>query len=247
VFSPTEKAEKAIYDQLMKIVEAAFDGIEIPEEEVRKIVDEILSQQATDGANAGAKAISGMAFGDDVTNAIKTQLENDGYHLSDDFNKKMDARTSYLINKLADESKSIAQSTLLRGEEEGLSANQIRQNLQSAMPRYRAELIARNETVNAFRAGRLENDQYLQNTYGLKLGMTWRCTHDSKTCPICEAMDGKTVAISQSFPTIDVEVENKDGRTKTLSWSHDIWNDECHLTNAHPNCRCYFDEVVLDE
>ena len=260
VFSETETAEKAIYDQLMRIVESAFAGTDIPQEEVRKIIDEILGQEATTGANTGAKAISALEFGDDVTNAIKTQLENGGYHLPDDFYAKMDRRSDLLIEQLADESKAIATDVLKNAEAEGLTANEIEQRLSDAMPRYRAELIARNETVNAFRAGRLENDQYLAETYGLKMGAVWHCTKDGKTCPVCEEMDGKIktcpvceemdgkmVPLGQPFPTVDVEVELKDGSTKTMTWTHDVWNDDGRLTNAHPNCRCYFDEVVLDD
>lgn len=240
VFTEEETAEKKIYDQLMKIVVAATDGLDIPEEEVRKVVDELLMGSAENGANTGAKVISGLAFGKEATEEIKTVLENDGYHLSEEFENRLDARTSELIDGLADEAKQIARATLLSGEEEGLSASEIKTRLAEGMPRYRAELIARNETVNAFRSGRLENDKYLQEKYDLKIGVVWRCTHDHKTCPVCEAMDGKMVALGEAFPTVEVE---QDG--KMLTWTHDKWNDEGQSPNAHCNCRCYFDEVVL--
>lgn len=247
VFSETETAEKAIYDQLMRIVGAAFDGSGLPQEEVRKIIDEILGNEADAGANTGAKAISALEFGDDVTEAIQKQLENDGYHLSDEFYEKLDARTDELINSLADESKAIARSVLQNAEVENLTASQISTMLSEAMPRARAELIARNETVNAFRAGRLENDEFLQKTYGLKMGAVWHCTQDSKTCPVCAEMDGKMVPLGEAFPEIEVEVPLKDGQSRIMAWTHDSWNDHGRLTNAHPNCRCYFDEVILDD
>lgn len=247
VFSEGKTAEKAIYNQLIKIIEAAFDGVELPQEEVRKIIDEILGKEAVAGANAGAEAISALAFGDEVTEAIKTQLENDGYHLSNEFYEKMDARTDQLIESLADESRTIAKEVLRSAEGQNLTANQIKNKLSEAMPMARAELIARNETVNAFRAGRLENDRFLQEKYGLRMGAVWHCTHDGKTCPVCAAMDGRKVALGEAFPEVEVEVELKDGETKMMTWTHDQWNDDGRLTNAHPNCRCYFDEVVLDD
>ena len=179
--------------------------------------------------------------------AIQNQLENDGYHLSDEFYEKLDARTDELINSLADESKAIARSVLQNAEVENLTTSQIATRLSEAMPRARAELIARNETVNAFRAGRLENDQYLSETYGLKMGVVWHCTQDSKTCPVCAEMDGKMVPLGEAFPEIEVEVPLKDGQSRMMTWTHNSWNDHGRLTNAHPNCRCYFDEVILDD
>lgn len=240
VFTEEETIEKKIYDQLMKIVESATEGLDIPEEEVRKVVDELLMGSATDGANQGAKVISGLAFGKEATDEIKEVLENDGYHLSEDFENRLDARTAELIDGLSNEAKDVARATFTAAQEEGLSASQIKTRLAEAMPRYRAELIARNETVNAFRSGRLENDKYLQEKYNLKIGVVWRCTHDHKTCPVCEEMDGKMVALGEAFPTVEVE---QDG--KMLTWNHDKWNDEGQSPNAHCNCRCYFDEVVL--
>ena len=247
VWGSDEAEAKVIYDQLMRILEAIFKGTEVPEEEVKKIISSILNGEADKGANAGAKAISGLAVGKATAEAIKTQLENDGYHLSDEFYERMDARVDTLISKMSDDARAIADATLRAGQEEGLSAAQIANRLDEAMPRFRAELIARNETVNAFRSGRLENDRFLQDEYGLKLGKVWRCVKgqaDSEpACPVCQKMDGELTALDSPFPTAEVETE--DG--KVLSWDHSVWNEDGETPNAHVGCRCYFDEVVLDD
>lgn len=247
VWKEGEEAEKAIYDELMRIITAIFKDADVPEEEVKQAVETILRKQADNGANAGARFISGLALDDKTVKNIKNQLENDGYHLSDEFYARMDARVDELISQMTEDAKTIAEATLKQGAEEGLTAIEIADRLEEAMPRFRAELIARNETVNAFRSGRLENDRYLEKEYDLKLGVIWRTvkgqSDSAPPCPVCSKMDGEIVALGTSFPTASVELE--DG--KVLSWDHNIWNEDGRIPNAHVNCRCYFDEVVLDD
>ena len=122
---------------------------------------------------------------------------------------------------------------------EGLSASQIKQRLAEVLPRSRAELIARNETVYAIKSGRIEQDQSLAQKYGLQLKLVWRTSHDNKVCPVCAAMDGKTTTLGDAFQDT---VETEDG--EVVSWDHSTWNDGGRIPDAHPNCRCYFDEVL---
>jgi len=245
VWKDGEETEKAIYDELMRIITAIFKDTDVPEEEVKQKVDEILHVQADNGAYTGAVFITGLALDDNVVEEIETQLENDGYHLSDEFYDRMDARVDELVSRMSDDAKMIADMTLRQGEEEGLTSAEIADRLEEVMPRYRAEIIARNETVNAFRSGRLENDKYLSDRYDLKLGVVWHTVKgqgdSTPPCPICEKMDGEIVALGTPFPTASVELE--DG--KVLSWDHSIWNEGGRIPNAHVNCRCYFDEVIL--
>lgn len=245
VWGEGEEAEKAIYEQLLRILEAVFSNSDIPEEEAKKVISAILKQQADNGANTGARVIAGLA-NDKDSSEIRKQLENDGYHLSEDFYSRLDARLDELISRMEDDARALAEDTLSAARKEGLTSEQIANRLDEVLPRTRAELIARNETVNAFRSGRLENDKFLEEEYGLKLGVVWRTVKgqadSAPACPVCQAMDGEIVALGASFPTTSVELN--DGRV--LSWTHDIWNEDGRIPNAHVNCRCYFDEVVLN-
>jgi hypothetical protein len=51
-------------------------------------------------------------------------------------------------------------------------------------------------------------------------------------------MDGEVTDLGQAF--VDAK-ETEDGEVR---WEHSFWNDRGQVPNAHPNCRCYFDEIV---
>ena len=134
-------------------------------------------------------------------------------------------------------------SVLASAAEEGWSAGQIKKELNKILPRDRAELIARNETVYALKAGRIETEKYLEDNYGVKLGIEWKIS-DNGACDVCKAMDGKIVAVGKAFPEDAVYI-NEDGEQIQVKCDHTSWNDYGETPNAHPNCRCYFNEVVL--
>lgn len=235
VWGVDEKDEKLIYDQLMKIAEAIAEQNDLPVEEVERIIDEILMGQAEGGANAGARAISGQIAGSEVGKEIVTQLKGDGYHLSDEFEEAIQKRTSTLVQKFAEDTQAKV-SEVLNAD---LGASEIKQKLAEVMPRGRAQVIARNETVHAFRAGRLANDEYLAQRYDLKIRKVWRTSRDGDVCPVCAAMEGTTVELRDAFPDV---AESKDG---TVAWEHTMWNNNGEIPEAHVNCRCYFDEEIL--
>lgn len=239
-FGQAETMEKAIYDQLMGIAQAIAESNDIPLEDVIAALVTILTDSANDGANAGGKRLSEITTGQ-VEDEIKSTLENDGFHVSEEFTKKLEDRTKNLVDRFAADTRVIVRETIANGAAEGLSASQIKTRLSQAIPRYRAEQIARNETVHAFRAGRLATDDYISNKYGLKIEKVWRTAHDHKVCPVCAAMDGKVVGLRDAFPNT---VETDDG---ALGWEHTEWNNNGEVPCAHVNCRCSFDEVIVDE
>lgn len=243
-FTEAEKTEKLIYDQLNLIIEnaineAAGDGNTLTEEDKEEIRQSILSQlveQADAGANFGAGEIVGQVLGT-TKEGIQSTLKNGGYHVSDEFQKRLEKRVETLVSRLGEKAKEVASTVLLANP--ALSASQIRTQLADAMPAARAETIARNETVYAFRAGHLENDKYLGKKYGLKLKKIWRIS-DNGACDICKAMDGKEVSIDKAFPD---SVSSEDGFQYT--WEHSSWNDDGEIPSAHVNCRCHYETVVV--
>lgn len=246
VFKDDEETEKKIYDQLTRVLnsavnEALGEGVTLSENDLNKlkiaILDELI-KQADDGANTGAEEIVGQVLGD-TAKEINEMLENDGYHVSEDFQKRLECRTDELVKRLSEQAKETALDVL--NSSAALSASQIKQRLRDIMPAARAETIARNETVYAFRAGHLENDKYLSQKYGLKLRKVWRISGDD-ACEICKAMDGQTVSLDEIFPD---SVESADGFQ--YSWEHSSWNDNGEIPSAHVNCRCHYEtEVVRD-
>lgn len=247
-FSEEEQGEQEVYDSLMTLVDDAVADLTEEEEDklskeekdrLRAAIIAILITQANQGAKDGVGQVILQVTGE-VRQSLSMGLQNNSYEMSDQFVTKVEARTDKLIAGLTDEARVKVSEALKLNREEGRTAQQIAKALKEALPKYRAEMIARNETVYALRAGHLEADKKIADEYNLKLRKTWKARPGA--CDICAAMDGQTVNLSDAFPD---SVEGKDGTTQ--AWEHTSWNDNGELTNAHVNCRCYFHtEVVHD-
>ena len=123
------------------------------------------------------------------------------------------------------------------------------------MPTAKAELIARNETMYAIRSGRLEQDEDIAERYSLQVQLVWRTSGDDKVCPVCAGMEGQTVKLGDAFDDSFIAGERlskkqlkryKIEADKVLSWVQDSWNDSGRITSPHCNCRCYWDEELVD-
>lgn len=231
--------EKAVYDLLIELGEALMDQGE-KSVDLDKVIAEmtaILEEDAKNGAIEGAKALEMLADKDIAGEILKT-ISNGEVYISEALSERLATRANSLVKGYADVVQEKMNEVLL--SEETLSASEIASRLSDVMPRSRAELIARNETVYAIKSGRLEQDEKLAEKYGLQVKLVWRTSHDSKVCPICAAMDGQTVDLGKAFSDV---VKTEDG--EVLAWEHNSWNDSGKIPDAHVNCRCYFDEELV--
>lgn len=232
--------EKKLYDLLIELAGSLMDQTKPLEsvniDEVITKMIQILEEDALQGELEGAEALKLLAK-EDVANEIVKTISGGEIYVSDALKERIKTRATQLTNGYADYTKQIVEDTLMNTE--GMTANEIQQKLEEVMPRARAEMIARNETVYAIKSGRLEQDEELAEKYGLQVKLVWRTSHDSKVCPICAAMEGQEVDLGKAF--IDT-VETEDG---VASWEHNSWNDNGRIPDAHVNCRCYFDEVLV--
>ena len=232
---PMTTDEKKIYDILMSMAERIFkQSPNLEAEEVIDEINEILYKKArlggVDGAERIAKLLKDEAIVSELTSALKT-LE-----ISGTLRERIGDRTTELVNNFGAESQRLFEEALENSR--GHSAEEIREILESAMPAWQAERIARTETTYAFKSGRLDEDQRIADKYGLKMKLVWRTSHDDKVCDVCAAMDGETVEIGQAFDHLK---ETADG---IVAWEPSAWNDDGKIPAPHPNCRCYFDEIV---
>ena len=229
------KEEKLLYDQLIALAEKIMNQEKYSLDDVIDRMMDILADDALAGSKEGLKALALLADDDIADEMIKT-LNSGDYYVSDGLQDRIKTRATQLANGYADYTQKIVEETLAGAED--LTANEIANRLSEVMPREKAELIARNETLYAIRSGRLEQDETLAEKYGLHVRLVWRTSGDSDVCPVCAAMEGKTVELGKAFPDT---VETEDG---VLSWEHSSWNDSGRIPDAHVNCRCYFDEEL---
>lgn len=223
------KEEKKLYNLL---VELASSLVENPDNEIDmdKVVDEmidILLEDAENGEKEGAEALALLAEKDVASEILKT-ISNGEIYVSEALQERISNRAKQLANGYIDYTQQVIEETL--GSSEALTANEIKERLEEVLPRSRAELIARNETVYAIKSGRLEQDEILAEKYGLKVKLVWRTSHDSKVCPVCAAMDGQEVSLGKAFAD---SVETEDG---VVGWEHNSWNDNGRIPDAHVNC-----------
>ena len=222
--------EKAIYDLLIELGESLMEQGEksVDIDKVIVKMTEILEDDARNGAIEGAKALQMLADKDIAGEILKT-ISNGEVYISDALSERLATRANSLVKGYADVVQQKIDEVLLG--EETLSASEIASRLSDVMPRSRAELIARNETVYAIKSGRLEQDEQLAEKYGLQVKLVWRTSHDSKVCPICAAMDGQTVDLGKAFSDV---IKTEDG--EILAWEHNSWNDSGKIPDAHVNC-----------
>lgn len=232
---PMDKDELRIYNALVSMAERIFANTpNIDAEGVIAEIEEILQNRATLGAVDGAERVSKLLKDQDVVAEIKRTIEN--MQISGALKNRIQDRTKMLIDRYGQSTKEIMNEVLENSA--GMSAGEIRKALREVMPTYQAERIARTETVYAFKSGRLDEDETLNKKHDLDLKLVWRARHDPKTCDVCAAMDGEVVEVGDAFKHIK---ETEDG---TIAWTPNEWNDDGRIPQPHPNCRCYFDEIV---
>lgn len=232
--------EKAVYNLLIELGEALMDQGEksVDLDKVIAEMTKILEDDAKNGAIEGAKALEMLADKDIAGEILKT-ISNGEVYISEALSERLATRANSLVKGYADVVQEKMNEVLL--SEETLSASEIASRLSDVMPRSRAELIARNETVYAIKSGRLEQDEKLAEKYGLQVKLVWRTSHDSKVCPICAAMDGQTVDLGKAFSDV---VKTEDG--EVLAWEHNSWNDSGKIPDAHVNCVLGDTRVMAD-
>ena len=137
-----------------------------------KVIDKMMDTLAEDallGNKEGLKALALLAD-DEVSKEMMTTLNNGEYYVSEALSERISSRAKQLARGYEDYTKKILEETLAGAED--LTANEIAERLAEVMPRAKAELIARNETLYAIRSGRLEQDQSLAEKYGLHVQST---------------------------------------------------------------------------
>lgn len=243
-FTDEEKVEKRIFDRLMSLARAIFR--EDPTLDLEQVQDEIfqlLEEEANRGGLEALEAIEKLVD-DDTEEAIKEIIKNGGNQISEQLSEQLRQRSDYLVQGFDRHSRELMRSVI--ESDEPLTAEEIRERLEQILPSGKAATIARNEVVYAFKSGRLELDEKIAKEYNLQIELTWRTSPEAgPVCPACAAMDGKKTTLGTPFTPVPVEVEQKDGTTRTETWAPSEWNDQGCIPNAHTNCKCYFDETLI--
>lgn len=112
-----------------------------------------------------------------------------------------------------------------------------------ALKGYKAERVARTETIHAANFGTVQG--YKQS--GIVKGKRWFTANDERTCPFCFSMNDKVVELDTSYWELGdtISVVNDAGKTQTFNFGYEAIDHP----PLHPMCRCYlvpdFNEAVI--
>lgn len=240
VFADTEQGEKKIYEALYRLAEKILleKYPDLTRSEIEEIIVEVLKGEGLKGSNQMALALGAQVNDAVIAGTITETASNNGYTLSGEFIKALEDRTNLIVGRYMDLSKEIGNYTKTEAAVNGWSASQLQTELRKRIPRTRADLIARSETVHAFRTAGIENTQNIADKYDLKVNLVWQIADDN-ACEICKAMNGKKVPVGEAFPD-HAEYTTEDGEKIQVGWEHSYYNDNGREPNAHPRCRCTF-------
>ncbi len=240
VFAETELAEKKIYDALMDLATQVVmeENPQATRVEIEQIVAEILADEAENGATDMASNLVAQVGNKVVAGEMGATFKG-GWELSESFVQKLTERTHKIIGSYIDFTDKAKQNFIAKGAIEGWTQEEIRNELmESGMTQARAEMIARSETVHAYRTAGIESTHSLADKFGFKVNLVWKAS-DSGACDVCKAMDGTKVPIGKAFPDHGT-ITTDDGETVVVGWEQSYYNDYGREPNAHPACRCYF-------
>lgn len=250
-FTDEEKAEQIIYERLQRLkaklaTDEPVDGDEEDEwlEETTEAITQEVVKKSEDGALAGAIALLalGTARLGDYGQQLQQQVDEGKVELPAEFYSSLNDRVRSIVNRYAADIKGEVAKALQEFHSGAINKNELSERLKNIMPDARADMIARNEAHYAENAGRLMEDRAAALNTGVEIYLVWHARHDRQTCEVCAAMDGMKVKAGEAFPD---HSWNEDGAQ--VSWDPSVYNDYGAIPNAHPNCRCWFEEVYGKE
>lgn len=124
------------------------------------------------------------------------------------------------------------QTLLQQADADGLTFLETQALLSEYVDEQRSTLLARNELVNAERLGSHYSAEAMAGTLHLKVNAIWTSSHDATVCEFCKYMDGKKIALGESFMDKGAEIEIN-GKTYKNTFLDKTTPD------GHPNCRCF--------
>ncbi len=108
--------------------------------------------------------------------------------------------------------------------------------------RWRANNIARTEAIRSANMGQQIVWDTAQDLGLIPQGTrkVWLATGDSRTCPICSVLDGKTVAVDAEFQVKEQATSfTRQGSSFTVAGTKPLKSPHAERTPpAHPACRC---------
>lgn len=104
-------------------------------------------------------------------------------------------------------------------------------NVQSLLDefKYKIDRIAMSEIQMLIEKASVESAKLFELVTDTKIEKTWNCVGDSKTCPICLAMNGLTIPVTESFSSVAPSVDIQEDLSYTGG----------DIVYAHPKCRCW--------
>ena len=245
---PMDKYERKIYDMLVAMAERIFANTpNIDADGVIEEIKRVLERRAELGSREGLDSIIELMKDKEIVSELKKEIET--LELSGTLKDRIGSRTTELVKNYGEQTKALMNEVLANSA--GKSAGEIRKALKEVMPTWQAERIARTETVYAFKSGRLDEDQKINDKYNLQMKLVWRARHDGASCDVCASMDGQEVGVGEAFTdsiTMPAGTRLANGKVldedTPISWVPSFWNDDGKIPAPHPNCRCYFDEIV---
>ncbi len=163
-----------------------------------------------------AKLVASDALFDQTTRAVQEYLKTRVLKFSFD----MTEETNNLL-------KTALQEGVKNGESIALLKNRVK-DVFSNMESYRAERIARSEVIRASNFAATE--AYQQS--GVVDKVQWLTTEDDRTCPYCDPLNGKEIAIGETF------FQNGDAVNGTDGTEYHIDYADVEYPPLHPSCRC---------
>lgn len=236
--------ETKIYNLLVDMANAIMrnePGLS-KDEIIRRIV-ELLEKESLKGQSEALKETLKLLKSEEIKQAIEAELAD--LSLNSPLTDRIKARATQIVEhydlEVRDQMRAVLENTRALGAEE------IKQRLQEAIPRFRAWMIARTETNYAFKSAAIDGLKTIEQRYRVRYELTWRCTKDKNTCDVCRTMDGKKTKLGEAWQHIvEVRGDNflEDGTV--VEWEPSVWNDNGEIPAAHPNCRCYFEQHIVE-
>lgn len=146
------------------------------------------------------------------------------------------------INTVSNDIYKTAREVALTGADQREIVNAIKEKYAQVISETRAKTISRTETNRAFTRAQYDADREFikQNKLGKRAYKRW-VTRSGNPCEFCQSLsDEGLIPFSQDFRGLGSSI-TVDGKTLDIDF------EALQAGNAHPNCSCIYELVILDE